>query len=313
MRFVGYERQLAPIEASEAMILWLARGAWIVLPVTSGDAIDDAIDGWATAPRVLAACLLFAAWTIGTIGLFTPRPRSFTILRVAAPTLALTTYAATIAQRDAFSLVAALHATVAAIVALSASVADTCVDGVSYGNERRHPLRLPPQFRAIFVPVTVVAVIGAASAGPLLLADRRWLVGAVATIAGIPLLFAGLRSLAALERRFVVLVPAGIVVSDSLTLCDPVLFPRDHVVRLGDSADASRGTPDAMPGVLDLRLGARPAIELITDEPAPIPCRAGRTETKTVTADRVLCSPLRPGFVIEEWNRRGQHGARRDS
>jgi hypothetical protein len=288
------------------MILWLARGAWVVLPVTAGDAIDDAIRDWHSAPRVVAADLLFTAWTLGLISLFTPRPRSFTVLRITAPALACSTTAAAIAVQRPLAVMAALHAMVVVGVALSASVADVCIDGASYGNERRHPLRLPPQFAGFVVPATVIIVLAGIATGPLLLADEQWLVGAMATAAGLPLAFAGARSLIALERRFVVLVPAGLVVSDSLTLCDPVLFPREHVVRLGTTNDPSRGIPDARPGILDLRLGAGGAIELVADEPAPIPCRAGRRDTKTVEAARVLCAPLRPRFVVDEWNARGR-------
>ena len=54
-----------------------------------------------------------------------------------------------------------------------------------------------------------------------------------------------------LSRRWAVLVPAGFVVVDPLTLADPVLFLREHVRHLAPEPPAA--APD---GVLDLRLGA---------------------------------------------------------
>ena len=59
------------------------------------------------------------------------------------------------------------------------------------------------------------------------------------------------RSLESLSRRWAVLVPAGFVVVDPLTLADPVLFLREHVREV-----APEPPPAAPADVLDLRLGA---------------------------------------------------------
>jgi len=55
-----------------------------------------------------------------------------------------------------------------------------------------------------------------------------------------------------LSRRWLVLVPAGVVVVDSMTLAEPVLFVRRHVRGLRPSEPAANIPDD----VLDLRLGA---------------------------------------------------------
>ena len=55
-----------------------------------------------------------------------------------------------------------------------------------------------------------------------------------------------------LSRRWVVLVPAGIVIADPLTLTDPVLFVRERVMGIGPADPGRRPPADA----LDLRLGA---------------------------------------------------------
>lgn len=291
------------------MKVWIARGAWIVLPVTAGTTVDDALQRWNGAPRVVALMLVSVLWTAGALALFTPRPRSFTVLRVVAPGAALATAIAggvrfdDAAGFDGFAALSMTHALATAIAVLGADVAAGCTDGASYGNERRLPLRLPPQFRAVVVPATVLVVLGVGAGVPLLFAAERWWAGAGVAVVGLPSAALAARALAGLERRFVVLVPAGIVVSDALTLVDPVLFPRDHVVGIAPT-DRAPGLPDASPGILDLRLGASGALELVTDEPAPIPCRDGRHRTKTVRANRVIWSPLRPAAVLDEWRRR---------
>jgi hypothetical protein len=168
------------------------------------------------------------------------------------------------------------------------------------------PLRIPPPFALLVVPGSVVVVTAGLSVGPLLLGDGRWAIGAVVTALGIPIALAALRSLISLERRFVVLVPAGVVVSDSLVLVDPVLIPREHVVAMRETEDPMRGVPTQRAGELDLRFGLRHGIEILTDAPAPIPCRDGRRDSRTVDVQRILCAPVSPAVILEEWRRRGR-------
>ena len=85
----------------------------------------------------------------------------------------------------------------------------------------------------------------------LLLADGAIVLGVVALLVGAVLVYLLSRSLDSLSRRWAVLVPAGFVVVDPLTLADPVLFLREHIRHAGAGAPAT--APDA---VLDLRLGA---------------------------------------------------------
>jgi hypothetical protein len=76
--------------------------------------------------------------------------------------------------------------------------------------------------------------------------------GVVAVIVGLPVAAVLTRSIHGLSRRWVVLVPAGLVIVDPLTLPDPVLFTRDTIRSLR-AVDARE--PDG-PDTLDLRLGA---------------------------------------------------------
>ncbi len=289
---------------------WVTRALWIALPLTLGGALEEATADWGFASRAVVVGIAAVAWALGIVALFAPRPRSFTVLRVVAPMALSNGIGSVRAEPSSASWIAVAHAALAAVAVLSASVADRCADGASYGNERRHPLRLPPLFSMFFVPVAVAATIVGLTAGPWMLADARWTGGAIATLFGVAAALIALRSLVSLERRFVVFVPAGLVVSDSIVLVDPVLFPREHVVRMAPTDQPATGLPDARPGTLDLRLGTPGAVELVVDEAAPIPCRDGRSSSRTVTADTLLFAPLRPKFVLGEWQRRHRQSSR---
>jgi hypothetical protein len=94
----------------------------------------------------------------------------------------------------------------------------------------------------------------------------------LAVVAGCVVVPLGARALHALSRRWIVLVPAGVVVADPLTLADPTLFLREHVRIL--RAVHARVAPT--PAVVDLRLGASWGSMLITlDDEADL-VRAGR-------------------------------------
>jgi hypothetical protein len=103
------------------------------------------------------------------------------------------------------------------------------------------------------LPVAPLLVAGGIAGGPLLLADGRIGVGIAALVVGLPLAALAARSLHSLSRRWAVLVPAGLVIVDPMTLPDPVLFVRERIESL-------RAMPRREPvpaSALDLRLGAR--------------------------------------------------------
>ncbi len=308
MRFVGYEREVSTGEAGTPMkhLPLRAFAVWVLLPASMGSALDALLDGWSRPPATVAVVFAFAGWFAGLLALSIPRPRAFTALRIVAPTATAIGIAGLVRADpvNALHVVAAAHGLLAVWVTLSADVAVRSTDGASYGNEQRVPLQLPPQFAFVLVPGAVAFTSAGLVAGPTLLADRRWVVGAVVTVVGFVAAAVALRSLVGLERRFVVLVPAGLVISDSLVLVDPILFTREHVRSIHPDDTTPPGVPRHQPGALDLRLGARRALALVADEPALIPCRNGREGIDAVSAARVLFAPLRREELLAVWNSR---------
>jgi hypothetical protein len=87
-----------------------------------------------------------------------------------------------------------------------------------------------------------------------------------------------------------VLVPAGFVVVDPLTLADPVLFLREHVRHLAPEVPAT-----AADGVLDLRLGAGAgSVSVRFDEEVELTRAArGRHGGTTVTTAEIMVAVVR--------------------
>jgi hypothetical protein len=250
------ERSRSPRRPVAPMTLWLVRLAWASLPLTAGPAAGDALADWSTPPRTLAEAFLWAAWAISLVALFAPHPIGLTVLRVVAPSfVVLAAVVAATGTADAARAVVALVATVVAagLAVVLPTVSFACANAVAYGDERRYPLRTPPVLWVGVLPLAPLLVAAGVVAGPLLLADGRVGAGIAASVVGLPVAGLAARSLHSLSRRWAVLVPAGLVLVDPMTLPDPVLFLRERI----ESLRAMQGREPVPASVVDLRLGAR--------------------------------------------------------
>jgi hypothetical protein len=274
--------------------LWCARLTWVLLPVSAGGALSDALAGWSTSPARCAAVLLWTAWAFGLVALLAPRPWGLTALRVVAPGAMILAIASVPSTRAGSSVLAVSSCVVAGVFALSAPVAHAAVNAIAYGDEVRFPLRVPMSLLLGPVPLAVLLVGAGVSTGPLLLADGRVLLGVVVTALGFAIAFVLTRSLHALARRWLVIVPAGIVVVDPLTLADPVLMRREHVAALRRDSEA-----DATADALDLRLGTQAGTLVLTlNREQSFARRRGRRDAELRDAGVVLVSTVRPAAVV---------------
>lgn len=248
---------------------WILAVVWATLPVTAGGAIADATTDWSTAPQLVAAVLCWGAWAVGLLGVVMPRPVLLTAVRAIAPCfLAVAVVAAVTADLGTVTALGAIVATLVAQVLVSRPpIAFLAANAAAYGDEQRFPLRVPPGLFLGPLPLARLLLGAAMAAGPLLLADERWVTGAVAVVAGVVVAGVAARALHGLSCRWAVLVPAGFVVVDPLTLSDPVLFFRERIVSLREIGAA----PPPGDDVLDLRLGASlGSVALTLDTPAEV-------------------------------------------
>ncbi|MDP9387374.1 MAG: hypothetical protein M3Q48_05450, partial [Actinomycetota bacterium] len=173
------------------------------------------------------------------------------------------------------------------------------VNGPAYPNERRYLLRAPAPLLLGVLAVVWALAVGPLVAGPLLLAAEQWVAGGVVLAVGLPLAVVLLRAVHGLARRWVVFVPAGLVLHDPITLADPVLFRRQVVALLGPAPAGTDATDltQAAPG-LALELALREEVPVLLTKP-------GRRPGEAASLTRLLFTPTRPGAVLAEASRRG--------
>ena len=272
--------------------------AWASLVITAGPAAADALDSWSTASRAVASVILWVAWGGVLLASLAPRPVGLTALWTGAPVAVGLAVAAVPSAGPAKGLLAVAGSAVAAGLAFTASVEYRFVNGAAYGEERRYPLRVPPALLFGPAPLAVVLIAGGLLAGPLLLADGRPVAGAVALALAVPVVRAAGRSLYALSQRWAVLVPAGIVLKDPLTLVDPVLFPRERIASLRPLPFPTAPADD----ILDLRLGAGAGslVLELTDDATLFRGRGRQRGGEAVKARRLAFSPRQPDALLAE-------------
>jgi hypothetical protein len=280
--------------------LWLLRILWVTLPLTAGTAASAALRDWAVGPRTAAETMLWLSWSAGLLATLSPRPQGLTALRTIAPAFAVFAIVAAFdnAPSTIATVVAIATTVIVAALASSHDIALAAANAIAYGDETRVPLRVPPALFLAPLPIARALVVAATVSGPLLLADGRIALGLVALAIGVPLVVLLARSLHQLSQRWAVLVPAGFVVVDPMTLADPVLFVRQRIAAMCE-ADPR---PASNPQVLDLRLGAAAgSIAVQLTEPGEVTrVGRGRRPAETVRTSELRIATVRRKELLRE-------------
>ena len=271
---------------------WALRALWVALPFVAGPALGRELSDSDPLARTVLSLSLWAGWSWGVLCTFVRHPVTLTGLRVLAPAAVAV---AALAGAGPLAVPGAALALAAAALALSGEVGDGWVNGLAYPNERRFLLRAPGPPPGPAVVAWTLAVAGLVT-GPLLLAGQRWLAGSLACILGLPAAALLLRALHGLARRWAVVVPAGIVLHDPISLADPVLFPRASVTSVAPA------TGDA--GVDITQRARAAALDLSLAEPASVTLLRPRRDGVTVETVSIRFAPCRPGALLDELNRR---------
>ena len=279
------------------------RVTWALLPVFAGPALGDALDGASRPVQVVASTGAWAGWLAVLVATLVPRALSLTVVRIAAPVPLIAAIAAAVAGPMEVDDAVALAAGVAVVAAVVLpTTADAFVDGSSYGNERRFALATPPRLLLGPAPVAWLLAVAAPCGAALALAARAWVLGALLAAVAVPGVRLGVPAIHRLSRRWLVFVPAGLVVHDHIALAEPVLLPRRLLGGVGPAA-VDDGRDDGT-ATADLTLGAGGvalAVRLVEAIELPVVEGFGRARRSVVLrAERLVVAPLRPGAVMAE-------------
>lgn len=279
---------------------WPFRMTWLLLPVLAGPSLDESLDELSRSVQFATSVGLWGAWSAVLLASLVPVTATLTAVRIVVPLSVVAILVAgfrddgaSFVEDSAWHPVGAGWATLCIFTAFLPSTGGAFVNGSSYGDEVRMPLRVPAPLLLGPVQIAWLVVVAAGLTGPLLLVNEQWVAGAVAVAAGIPALRWGVQVLHTLARRWTVFVPGGLVLHDPLTLADPILFRRSIIVALRPASADTQAT-DLTANALGL------AIEARFTKPVPLVRITDRRrhENETIDSDSVLFTPTQPGAFL---------------
>jgi hypothetical protein len=282
----------------------MLRVLWVALAVVMGFAIASAGDEHSKAAAFASATGWWLVVAVVIVALVVPSALGLTLVRVIAPfTVVIAIAALALGASAIIGAVAVAVAAVVALLAMSGEVGEAMVQGSAYGREHRLPLRPPA---ALLLPLVVSWVLWAAAmlAAVLLLSAEQWLVGIVVTTLAFALTWLLVTRSHRLSLRWLVLVPAGLVVHDPVVMGETLMVPKGNVavarLALADTQAADLTGPAA--GV---------ALDIAVREMVLAVFAANRAQPKgkALHVQSFLVAPTRPGRALQALASAGIHVA----
>lgn len=212
-------------------LVWLVRVLWLVAAVIPNNLVDS-LPQHSAALRYTMTAEMWTLWALVTVALWVHHPLSLTVARCIAPVITVYLFVGIgDANTVAFAIASATCALLACLIIFNAEYGTINVQAGAYGDERRFLLRVPAP---LMLPVgfAYVLLVVAGTFTPLWLADGRWIPGGVGLVVSAVMLWKVAPRIHQLSRRWLVFVPAGVVLHDPLLLSDVLMLRRNDVASI---------------------------------------------------------------------------------
>ena len=176
---------------------------------------------------------IWLLWSIALLCTLVPSSSALTAIRLALPTIFVIIAAVAITSDMTSGVAAALAISLlSSLFIFSGDIGNSFVQLAAYGDERRFLLRCPPAMLVVQVLSWLVWVALAIVAINLLASDAL-ILGAFVAVAALLLTIALPRRFHRFSRRWLVSVPAGLVIHDHVVLAETAMFMNNAVVKIG--------------------------------------------------------------------------------
>lgn len=273
-------------------MLWAVRFAVVALAATMALAIGDATTDRADVAGVVATTAWGAAIAVLVLAVVVPSPLGLTATRLLLPATVPAAVVALAAGAGAMGAVALAAALLATLMVSSAEISEAFVQAAAYGDERRFPLRAPA---VLLLPMVLSWVVWCAAtlAAVVLLASQQWPAGVALAIVAGALGWLLARRFHRFSRRWLVIVPAGVVLHDHVVLGETLMLQRTNIA-------LARLAPAATEAADFTGPAAGHAVELSVREMvlAVLAATPAEPKGKALHVQSLLVAPSRPGRVL---------------
>jgi hypothetical protein len=274
-------------------IPWLLRAVWVATAVVGTPAVTGAVEDRSAPVRAIALWGCGLGWIAGVAAMAIPSLLALTATRAIVPLATVVAVATTVGGAEGVDvIVLGALALVCTIVVLSGEIGRAFVQASAYGDEQRFPLR-PPFGYAVATVVSWLLWAVALVSAPLLLAARSWVAGVVVTVLAVALTVFAVPRWHLLALRWLVLVPAGLVLHDPVVLGETLMLRASQVrgVRLAPAGTTAADLTGPATGH---------ALEVSTTESViALFARTPRQPNgRAIHLTAFLASPSRPGSAL---------------
>ena len=220
------------IDKMTPVIVWASR----LSVITTGLAVpllNNALRQMSSLTGISSTVGIWLLWSVALLCTLVPSSSALTAIRLALPTIFVIVAAVAVAIGISSGVAAALAISLlASLLIFSGDIGDSFVQLAAYGDERRYLLRCPPAMLLVqvlswlvWLTLTIVAIN--------LLASDALILGAIVAIVALLLAIVLPRRFHRFSRRWLVSVPAGLVIHDHVVLAETAMFMNNAVIEVG--------------------------------------------------------------------------------
>ena len=213
-------------------ISWLLafRLAWIPIPLFGYGVFDSALSDKSDPIQITIVIGLWIIWSMVLVASLIPSASLLTLYRVVVPiSVVAAIWGCIKAEMNASSILLLFCSAMCLSISLLPSIGFWFINGSAYGDEVRIPLRAPGPLLLGPVPLAWTVVASSLIFSVILLSSQNYVSGFIVLTIGSSLSYFSCRSLSALSQRWLVFVPAGIVLHDNMVLSDPFLIRKSMI------------------------------------------------------------------------------------
>ena len=220
------------IDKMAPVVVWASRLS-VIATGLAVPLLNNALRQMSSLTGISSTVGIWLLWSIALLCTLVPSSSALTAIRLALPTIFVIVAAAAVAIGISSGVAAALAISLlASLLIFSGDIGDSFVQLAAYGDERRYLLRCPPAMLLVqvlswlvWLTLTIVAIN--------LLAGDALILGAIVAIVALLLAIVLPRRFHRFSRRWLVSVPAGLVIHDHVVLAETAMFMNNAVVEIG--------------------------------------------------------------------------------
>ena len=264
-----------------------------------GAGVGELLDDRSASVQITGTTVAWVVWGAVVIASFISHPITLTVLRIGTPVVAaFIVFVAATQGSSGSQIIGAAVGVAILLLSFSAEIGGIYVQASAYGDEKRFALRPPV---VLIAPVLLSVLIADLSilGLPMLVAAKNWAVAIIALIGFFISVKYLLPRIHLLSRRWLVFVPAGIVVHDEIVLSINLMIRKQDLLQMQLARDNS-----AAADLSALTWGV--PLELSFNKPLDVSLTAiGAKHLKAVSAihaQSVLIAASRPGSVLNAYD-----------